>query len=166
MKEAIKAVFNYSELNRYFHPLDSGPQVLFKVLFEKYVEGLASSEPIVKFFTSIQWELANRASKKELPYKYEELLIKWDTTIRQPSSFALSDAVELDKKIDQKVKEEVQRSRGGSSTAGGPPAKKPRPTYNPWCPLYNTPSGCSNTPNGKGCKDHSGKFFRHGCNLI
>jgi len=80
VKEAIKAVFNYSELNRYFHPLDSGPQVLFKVLFEKYVEGLASSEPIVKFFTSIQWELANRASKKELPYKYEELLIKWDTT--------------------------------------------------------------------------------------
>ena len=167
VKDAIKAVHNYMELNRYFHPLDSGPQVLYRVLFEKFVEGLVSPDPIVKFFTSIQWELANRASKKELPYKYEELLIKWDTTIRQPSAFGISDSAELDKKIDQKVKETLSRGGGGGGGGNqlGPPQKRPRPQNNPWCPLYNTPSGCSNVRQGKGCKDHAGKIFRHGCNV-
>jgi hypothetical protein len=31
VKDAIKAALNYMQLSRHFHPLDSGPQVLYKV---------------------------------------------------------------------------------------------------------------------------------------
>ena len=32
-KEALKATHNYMELCRAIHPLDFGPQILFKVMF-------------------------------------------------------------------------------------------------------------------------------------
>ena len=36
-KEAIKASHNYMELCRSIHPLDSGPQILHKVMLEKFL---------------------------------------------------------------------------------------------------------------------------------
>ena len=81
-KEAIKAAHNYMEPCRAIHPLDSGPQILFKVMLEKFLGGGTSAKQLEDFFSSVTWELANRAAKSELPYKHAKLMLKWGQLYR------------------------------------------------------------------------------------
>merc|ERR1719318_968703 len=155
-KEAIKAVSNYRELMRMIHPLYSGPQILFKVLFEKYLLGVATADIIDKFFGSVTFEQASRAARNELPYTYQELLTKWDTSYRGRES-------SLDQKEQDKKVMEAWKRAGGTLPPNRNSPKKAR--FGSWCVLFNTNTGCTNTQRGGGCIDQAGAEFKHGCNV-
>ena len=158
-KEAIKAVHNYMELCRAIHPLDSGPQILFKVMLEKFLSGSTSAKQLEDFFSSVTWELANRAAKKELPYKHAELMLKWDQMYRYSSNSLLTP---VGGPMDKQIKDYIKRLM---ETSNSSPPKKAKFTSS-WCPDFNKPAGCSNTPrDGGGCTDGSGKSLKHGCNI-
>ena len=74
--DAVKAVLNYSDLMRHFHPLDTGPRALFRVFFERFLRGeIPSVEWVKDFFKKIYWDLAGRASRNEVPLKNEEIVV-------------------------------------------------------------------------------------------
>ena len=51
------------------------PQILYKVLLEKFLAGGTTAAQLEGFFLSVTWQLANRAAKAEVPYKHAELLL-------------------------------------------------------------------------------------------
>ena len=161
-KEAVKACHNYAEISRALHPLDSGPQILYKVVLEKFLAGAATYDQIIKFFSSVTWELANRASKSECPYKHDELCIKWDQLFRgSATSRPYTDSISLEKTIRENIKREL----GQYVTSSPLKAKKQRANYTNWCPMFNTTGGCSNELSGDGCKGADGMVLKHGCNF-
>ena len=173
-RDAMKAALNYMELTRSIHPLYSGPQILFKVcvnknlvftnnhnpqvMFEKYMLGVATPANLASFFGSVTWELANRAARSELPYRYQELMNKWDTAYGSAAVSAYMDNTAF----DRKVAESLKRVAPSSSTHMTTPKKPRKP--NSWCPMFNTPAGCTNTKRDAGCTDESGGEWKHGCN--
>ena len=159
-KEAIKAAHNYCELMRAIHPLDSGPQILFKVMLEKFLSGGTTSKQLEEFFNSVTWELANRAAKSQLPYRYAELQLKWDQSYR--NSYHAQISVKDDRNLSEIVSDTVKRTMKNLNIRT--PTKKPRQTHN-WCPDYNKEGGCSNTKTETGCKDGSDKVLKHGCSV-
>ena len=164
-KDAIKAALNYMELYRSIHPLDSGPQILFKVMFEKYIAGVATQANLASFFGSVTWELANRAARSELPYRYQELVNKWDTAY---GAAAVSTYLDNSDMWDQKVRESLKRvapfNIKNIKKPVNPSPKKPRKPHS-WCPMFNMQGGCSNNPRVGGCTDQKGVEWNHGCNV-
>lgn len=174
-RDAMKAALNYMELCRSIHPLDSGPQILFKVcankylvitnnhnmqvMFEKYMLGVATPANLASFFGSVTWELANRAARSELPYRHQELMNKWDTAYGSVAVSAYLDNTEL---LDKKVAESLKRVAPNNSPLKTVTKKARKP--HSWCPMFNTPSGCTNTQRDGGCTDHTGGEWKHGCN--
>ena len=157
-KEAIKAGMNYMLLCRHMHPLDSGPQVLFKVMLEKYLCGNANQTNLASFFGSVTWENASRATRSEVPHKYQELVNKWDTTFGGGAGPSYLENNDL---FDRKVVESLKRV--APLSPHGKKSKVSRTTNN-WCGLFNTPKGCTNYPREGGCTDQAGKEWKHGCN--
>ena len=160
-KEAIMAAHNYMELNRDIHPLDSGPQILYKVMLQKFLMGGTSAKQLEGFFNSVTWELANRAAKSELPYKHAELLLKWDQSCRFSGPVSAG-PTNLDKHIKDAIKRGMQDWRNDKTLS--PSSKKARPSHN-WCGLFNRNGGCNNTQSDSGCIDNSNKSWKHGCNV-
>lgn len=160
-KEAIKAAHNFMEICRAIHPLDSGPQILFKVMLEKFLGGSTSAKQLEDFFSSVTWELGNRAAKKELPYKHAELMLKWDQLYRYPSApLTAPMGAQLDKQFKEYVKRMME-----SSTSFTPKKAKTGFTSS-WCQDFNKAAGCSNPARaGGGCTDKSGKSLKHGCSI-
>ena len=160
-KEAIKAAMNFMELCRAIHPLDSGPQILFKVMLEKFLEGCATAKQLEDFFSSVTWELANRAAKRELPYKHAELMLKWDQLHRY-SSGPQQDSMSTS--LDKQFKEYMRRMMGSPASS---PSKRPRTSFtSSWCQDFNRAAGCTNpASDGGGCTDKNGKALKHGCNV-
>ena len=156
-KEAIKASHNYMELCRSIHPLDSGPQILHKVMLEKFLAGGTTSAQLESFFSSVTWELANRAAKSEVPYKHAELLLKWDQMYR--STYNPYSQTSLEKTVADMVKRSLP-----PQTYALHKQKKQR-TPHSWCLDFNSPKGCSNPPAGAGCIDNTGRSLKHGCNV-
>ena len=161
-REAIKAAHNYMELCRAIHPLDSGPQILFKVMFEKFLGGNTSAKQLEDFFGSVTWELANRAAKRELPYKHAELMLKWDQLYRYASTPLMPP---VGGTVEKQLKEYFKRMM--ESPAGNSPKKgKPAVRISSWCQDFNKEAGCTNTArDGGGCTDRSGKDLKHGCSF-
>jgi len=155
-KEALKASSNYMELFRSIHPLDSGPQILHKVMLEKFLLGGTSAAQLESFFASVTWELANRAAKTEVPYKHSELLVKWEQMFRSAPAY--------DKPaFDEEVRNSIKRIMPVQPFSPKKPKKPRNMTY--WCGGFNTDQGCSNQQAGTGCKDATGKVYKHGCNV-
>ena len=162
-KDAIKAALNYMQLTRTIHPLDAGPQILYKVMFEKYLAGVATATNLANFFGSVTWELANRAARSELPYRYQELMNKWDTTYGSVSASAyLDNSALLEQKVAEKVAEAVKRMAPNISP-GKNLTKRVRKPHS-WCNTFNTLNGCQNTQREGGCTDQEGVQWKHGCN--
>ena len=136
-KDAVKAAHNYMELCRAIHPLDSGPQILFKVMLEKFLAGGTTAKQLEDFFSSVTWELANRAAKSELPYKHSELMLKWDQLYRYSNMSPVSG----DGVLKQQLKDYVRQMVGPSKVTS---IKKPRLSHS-WCLDFNREKGCSNT---------------------
>ena len=158
-RDAMKAALNYMELCRSIHPLDSGPQILFKVMFEKYMLGVATPTNLASFFGTVTWELANRAARSELPYRHQELMNKWDTAY---GSVAVSAYLENPALLDKKVAESLKRVAPNSPNKLTPKrARKP----NSWCPIFNSQNGCTNIQSEEGCTDQNGVEWKHGCNV-
>ena len=155
-REALKASHNYMELNRAIHPLDAGPQILHKVMLEKFLLGGTTAAQLEDFFASVTWELANRAAKSEVPYKHAELLLKWDQMYR--NTYHNYGQPSLVKQVEDIVK------RTFPSHTPRPQQKKLRPPHS-WCIEFNKPNGCSNPAGGSGCVDKTGKSLKHGCNI-
>ena len=156
-KEAIKACHNYMELCRSIHPLDSGPQILYKVMLEKFLAGGTTAAQLESFFASVTWELANRAAKSEVPYKHAELLLKWDQMYR--NTFHSYGQPSLEKQVEDIVKRSLPQQAYSPLKQ-----KKQRPLHS-WCLDFNLPQGCSNPQAGSGCVDSTGKSLKHGCNV-
>ena len=158
-KEAVKAAHNYMELSRAIHPLDSGPQILFKVMLEKFLAGGTTAKQLEDFFSSVTWELANRAAKSELPYKHAELMLKWDQLYRYSSVPQLPLAG--GGSLDQQLRDMLKRFSKSPTT----PSKKAKQSHS-WCLDFNKESGCSNPPrDGGGCTDTTGRHLKHGCSF-
>ena len=159
VNEAIQSSHNYMEIMRSIHPLDSGPRILHKVMFEKFVAGGTDAKQLEEFFNSVTWELANRAAKSQLPYRHAELLLKWDQSFRGSfkSQASMKSAGNLEKQIVDTVKRTIKQLHDKSIT------KKPRVAHN-WCKKFNTMAGCSNPESDSGCEDSDGKILKHGCN--
>ena len=158
-KEAIKAAMNYMLLCRHMHPMDSGPQVLFKVMLEKYLSGSANQSNLASFFGSVTWENASRATRSEVPHKYQELVNKWDTTFGGGAGPSyLGNNEQLDKRVVESLKRVASLSPQGRKTKVGR-------TSNNWCGVFNSPKGCINYPREGGCTDPAGKEWKHGCNV-
>ena len=132
-----------------------------QVLFEKYLQNVVTTDSIEKFFSSVIFELASRAARNELPYTYQELITKWDV------SYKGQDNSSQDSTFDKRVLEVVKRSGYSAPTNPNPPNPPKRPRMQSmWCPLYNTSSGCSNTPRASGgCTDQAGTDLKHGCSV-
>ena len=157
-KDAVKAAHNYMELCRAIHTLDSGPQILFKVMLEKFLAGGTTAKQREDFFSSVTWELANRAAKSELPYKHSELMLKWDQFYRYSNMSPVSG----DGVLKQQLKDYVRQMVGPSKVTS---IKKPRLSHS-WCLDFNREKGCSNTKKeGGGCTDVTGKILKHGCSF-
>ena len=154
-REAIKASHNYMELCRAIHPLDSGPQILYKVMLEKFLSGGTTAAQLEDFFASVTWELANRAAKSEVPYKHAELLLKWDQMYR--NTYHAYGQPSLEKTVEDIMKRTMPPY--------SPIQKKKQKPPHSWCIDFNKPQGCSNTVDGSGCVDKSGKSLKHGCNM-
>ena len=159
-REAVKASHNYMELCRFIHPLDSGPQILHKVMLEKFLAGGTTAAQLEGFFASVTWELANRAAKSEVPYKHAELLLKWDQMFRTPFH-SYGGQTSLEKQVADMVKKALPPQ---AYSPHGQRQKRIRPPHS-WCLDFNTPQGCSNPPSGSGCVDNTGKILKHGCNF-
>ena len=123
-----------------------------------------------KFFAATTFELANRAARHELPYRYHELVTKWDTMFRTHYG---------DRDFDRRVAESMKRTGSIQSPTGrvvestkrtgsiqsptNNNSKKPR--TGPWCKDFNTDEGCKNSQAEGGCTDSAEKdYSRHGCN--
>ena len=121
---------------------------------------MATADNIDKFFSSVTFEQASRAARNELPYTYQELLTKWDTSHRGRENFSLDNNNQA---FDRKVLEAMKRA-GGSLPLNrfNSPTKKVKLS---WCPQFNTSAGCSNTQRAGGCTDQAGTEFKHGCNV-
>ena len=131
------------------------------MLLEKYLQNVATIDNIEKFFSSVIFELASRATRNELPYTYQELITKWDVSYRGQDSSSHDNP----QNFSNRVMEVVKRSGMNSPVKGIFPPKKPR-TQSTWCQLFNTSSGCNNTPRaGGGCTDQAGTELKHGCNV-
>ena len=128
---------------------------MFQVLFEKYLLSVASADTIEKFFGSVTFEQASRAARNELPYTYQELLTKWDTSYRGRES-------SLNQKDEDRKVFEAWKRAGGTLPPNKNIPKKAK--YGTWCVLFNTTSGCTNTQRSGGCTDQAGAEFKHGCN--
>jgi hypothetical protein len=161
-KEAIKAAHNYMELCRAIHPLDSGPQILFKVMLEKFLGGGTSAKQLEDFFSSVTWELANRAAKSELPYKHAELMLKWDQLYRYSSTPQVTPVGGA--LLDRQLRESLKRMMG--TTINPSPNKKARQGHS-WCLEFNSKgAGCTNPArDGGGCTDKNGRELKHGCSF-
>ena len=161
-KEAIKACHNYMELCRAIHPLDSGPQILFKTMLEKYLGGGTSAKQLEDFFSSVTWELANRAAKSELPYKHAELMLKWDQLYRYstiPQVLPVGGPL-----VDKQLRDYMKRFM---ETSTNPSPKKAKQGHS-WCLDFNKQgtTGCTNTAReGGGCTDKNGRNLKHGCSF-
>lgn len=129
-------------------------------MFEKYLAGVANQDNLEKFFSSVTFELANRAARTELPYRYNELITKWEISFK-PSQNSFLDNNQL---MDKKVAESLKRQFPSSSLQPDYSPKKPK-TPHTWCGLFNSTAGCSNEPCMGGCVDKSGKEWKHGCNI-
>jgi hypothetical protein len=136
-------------------------QCLSQVLFEKYLQGVATTDNIEKFFSSVCFEQASRAARNELPYRYQELLTKWDTSFKGMEGHSLDNSNQA---FDKKVIEAVKRV-GGSLTPTKFDNNPKRTKQSPWCVLFNTNSGCTNTQRSGGCTDQAGVEYKHGCNV-
>ena len=155
-REAIKACHNYMELSRSIHPLDAGPQILYKVMLEKFLNGGTTAAQLESFFASVTWELANRAAKAEVPYKHAELLLKWDQMYR--NSLHTYGQPTLEKQVADMVKRALPPQVFS-------PQKQKRLRVHNWCMEFNTAQGCSNPVSGSGCMDNTGRSLKHGCNI-
>ena len=123
-----------------------------QVLFEKYLAGVGTVDYMEKFFSATTFELANRAARHELPYRYHELVTKWDTMFRNHYG---------DRDFDRRVAESMRRT-GSIQSPTNNNSKKPRTS--PWCKDFNTDEGCKNPQADGGCTDSDEKDNRHGCN--
>jgi hypothetical protein len=133
---------------------------LSQVMFEKYLAGNATQANLASFFGTVAWELANRATRKEVPHKYQELVNKWDTTFGAGAGPSFLENEYLDKKVAESL------MRVAPLAPLSPSGKRKRTiTANNWCGMFNTPKGCPNTPKEGGCTDQSGKVWKHGCNI-
>ena len=65
--------------------------------------------------------------------------------------------------FDEEVRNSIKRIMPGQDFSPKKP-KKPR-NMTHWCAGFNTEQGCSNQQNGTGCRDTSGKTYKHGCNV-
>ena len=125
--------------------------------------GVATATNLANFFGSVTWELANRAARSELPYRYQELMNKWDTTYGSVSASAFMDNSAL---MKQTVAEQVAEAVKRFAPIGSPgknPNKKARRTHT-WCSMFNTLNGCQNPQREGGCTDQKGVQWNHGCN--
>ena len=160
-KEALKAAHNYMELCRAIHPLDSGPQILFKTMLEKYLAGGTSAKQLEDFFSSVTWELANRAAKSELPYKHAELMLKWDQLYRYSSTPQVPPVggSQMDKQLMVYMKRMMETTNNHSP-------KKAKQSHS-WCLDFNKQgTGCTNPAReGGGCTDKNGRNLKHGCSF-
>ena len=100
-RDALLAVDNYETVYSWLHPQDFGAKAMRRVVVEKYANGnVLSVGPILRFFTAVTYDNANRATRKELPLKYEELLTKWDQCYpAHTSTGGQADVAKLQKEI-------------------------------------------------------------------
>ena len=118
---------------------------LSQVTFEKYLAGNATQANLASFFGM---ELANRATRKEVPHKYQELVNKWDTTFGAGAGPSFMEIEFLDKKVAESLM--IVAPLAPISPSG---KRKRTITAHNWCGMFNTPKGCPNSPNEGGCTD-------------
>jgi hypothetical protein len=103
-----------------------------------------------------------RAQRQEVPMTYQEILVLWSTHINLPTL----DTNSLGTAVQNELKKMhlLPNKRGGGGTEGSSAAKSPRPDRDTrFCPNWNSPPGCTNTPTQGGCSDPTGKFLKHSC---
>ena len=187
LEEGVRAAYNFLVIWGNIHPGDVYPKALFNVILDKYLsKTIPDATTLIRFFSQIANENANRAAKGELPTIFDEINSKWEHMVRQSSlappaapvahqrnnfsSYARNYGSNFSQYNNgtepsfQSVGPFATPPPGaGFKTSTVPAAKKPRYKRN-WCKKYNEPSGCSNPPSAEGCIGPDGGLLWHGCN--
>ena len=141
--EAMMAVSNYVDIMRFLHPMDPGPQALFKVVLEKYWSENASADRIRRYFATVCDENAGRACRDEAPLSFNDCKVHWNNT----------------EEVTRDKEKNPSKPRERSS---GPTDRKRKKL--PFCGKFNTAEGCpfKKTPMEDGCINPNGYKYKHG----
>ena len=158
----MRAFYNYSAICRYFHTLDWSATSLLKVAIEKFCGGSPTVTQFSLLFEKFIHSNGVRAQRQEVPMTYQEILVLWSTHINLPTL----DTNSLGTAVQNELKKMhlLSNKREGGGAGGSSAAKSPSPDRDTrFCPNWNSPTGCTNTPTQGGCSDPTGKFLKHSC---
>ena len=156
--DAVLAVSNYVDVMRFLHPLDYGPQALFKVVLERFVIDDSQAEDIKKFFAACIEENAGRAVRGELPMSYNDCKTQWKMMPENKNE----DRDGLSPAQFDRLKKQLFSEFKKNKSNGGPPHKKQRL---PYCGKFNLPKGCPYKKTEEGCRSPDNFLARHACNV-
>ena len=182
--DAVIAVDNYSVCYSWIHPACYAAKALQRLVLRKFASNnIRSVKQVDKFFVDVTCENACRATRKELPLTYDELLAKWDRewppvahVVREQASQHSALAANLSQLHKEFKDFRNQTQKRNSSPSGGVSSgtvnlgkkflKKWKKGASGYCPDFNTVQGCSNPPSqsGAGCIKDSVEM-KHACSL-